>query len=119
MYPQCEEWFHPRLDQGASPKLWNEVTLSSAIREFRELGHPETARAPRLWTTHVHTSKHVHTPKSIRQSSKTSRKSGGNSSVGHSTFIWRKRLAWQAPIIRRSVTFISSLGQKWATLCLR
>lgn len=34
MYPHCKEWFHPKLDQRASPKLWNEVTLSSANRKF-------------------------------------------------------------------------------------
>lgn len=124
MYPQCEEWFHPKLDQGASPKLWNEVTLSSAIREFGETGlrlvpPPRPPGRPgfgqRMYTQSIHT----HTLLSVGQSSKTSRKSGGNSSVGHSTFMWRKRLAWQAPIMRRSVTFISSLGQKCATLCLR
>lgn len=29
---------HPKLDQRATPKLWNEVTLSSAIRKFIEMG---------------------------------------------------------------------------------
>lgn len=67
-------------------------------------------------------SQYMHTHKKRRhagQSSKTSRNRGGNSSLGHSTFMCRKRLAWQAPIMRRSVTFISSLGQKCASLCLR
>lgn len=34
MYPHCKEWFHPKLEQRATPKLWNEVTLSSAKRKF-------------------------------------------------------------------------------------
>lgn len=127
MYPHCKEWFHTKLDQRATPRLWNEVTLSSANRKFivtglllvpplRPPGFPGACAH-----THSHTYMHAntHTLKSIGQSSKTSRKRGGNSSVGHSTFMWRNRLAWQAPIIRRSVTFISSLGQKCATLCLR
>lgn len=131
MYPHCKEWFHPKLDQRATPKLWNEVTLSSANTKFvvtglllvsplRPPGFPGAdVCAHTHKQTHRHARTHTHTLKSIGQSSKTSRKRGGNSSVGHSTFMWRKRLAWQAPIIRRSVTFISSLGQKCANLCLR
>lgn len=34
MYPHCEEWFHPKRHQRATPKLWQEGTLSSATREF-------------------------------------------------------------------------------------
>lgn len=121
----------------ATPKLWNEVTLSSANMKFivtglllvpplRPPGFPGNdvcAHSNSHTHTYEHTDMHaptrIHEKISIGQSSKTSRKRGGNSSVGHSTFMWRKRLAWQAPIIRRSVTFISSLGQKCATLCLR
>lgn len=136
MYPHCKEWFHPKLDQRATPTLWNEVTLSSANRKFIVMGlllvpslrppgcpgadvctHTHTCTHTRTHS-HIHTCTHTYT-KSIGQSSKTSRKRGGNNSVGHSTFMWRNRLAWQAPIIRRSVTFISSLGQKCANLCLR
>lgn len=51
MYPHCKEWFHPKLDQRATPKAWNEVTLSSAIRRFIVTGFllvpPETTRVPR------------------------------------------------------------------------
>lgn len=125
MYPHCKEWFHPKLDQRATPKVWNEVTLSSAIRRFIVTGFllVPPLRPPGCpgadTRTHALTQTRTHAHKSNGQSSKTSRKSGGNSSVGHSTFMWRNRLAWQVPIIRRSVTFISSLGQKCATLCLR
>lgn len=38
MYPHCKEWFHPKLDQRATPTLWNEVTLSSANRKFIVMG---------------------------------------------------------------------------------
>lgn len=33
MYPHCQEWFHPKIDQRATLR-WNEVTLSSAVRRF-------------------------------------------------------------------------------------
>lgn len=117
MYPHCQEWFHPKIDQRATLR-WNEVTLSSAVRRFVVTGFllvpPRDHQGAQ-----AHTHARTHTQKSTGQSSKTSRNRGGNSSVGHSTFMWRNRLAWQVPIIRRSVTFISSLGQKCATLCLR
>lgn len=69
MYPHCKEWFHPKLDQRATPKLWNEVTLSSANGKFIVTGlllvpplrPPGCPGADVCTQTHVHTHTCTHT----------------------------------------------------------
>lgn len=70
MYPHCKEWFHPKLDQRATPKLWNEVTLSSANGKFivtglllvpplRPPGCPGADECTHTHTVHTHTCTHT------------------------------------------------------------
>lgn len=78
MYPHCKEWFHPKLDQRATPKLWNEVTLSSANRKFIVTGlllvpplRPPGCPGADVCThilTHTHTYMHTHTSTRIHWS---------------------------------------------------
>lgn len=70
MYPQCEEWFLSKLDRRATPKLWNEVTLSSAKVHWDGpfAGFtPEITRAPRHTRAHAHAHSHRNPLVSLRR----------------------------------------------------
>lgn len=60
MYPHCQEWFHPKIDQRATLR-WNEVTLSSAVRRFVLTGFLLVPPLRPPGCPGAHTRTHTHT----------------------------------------------------------